>query len=74
MPNTCGQLNNQQNFIFISTHPVEVKDVYYNHENGTVGRLQKILFFHYGRLRKIPSVSILEGYEKSGETPMQNNN
>ena len=36
IPLNCGQLNNQQNFIFISTRPVEVKDVFYDHHlHGT---------------------------------------
>ena len=34
VPLNCAELNNQQNFIFISTRPVEVKEVFYDHVRG----------------------------------------
>ena len=35
VPLNCAELNNQQNFIFISTRPVEVKEVSYDHVRET---------------------------------------
>ena len=51
IPLNCGQLNNQQNFIFISTRPVEVKDVYYDQDNGTF-EVEPLAEFHLSSLER----------------------